>query len=211
MTTTTPTSRTAEDERTLLLTSLAAQRQLLRTATFGLTEDEVRVTPSASTLSLGGLVKHVALTEQDWSDRVRDADRVARGLPSRLDQDGDRTEAWAAYARGFRLDDDETLAGALAFYADVAAETEATVSAVDLDLIVPVPPDPWFAPGEVWTARRVLVHLLAETAQHTGHADIVRESLDGATAYPLRAAAEHWDAGGWVTPWERRRDDAPTG
>lgn len=211
MPTTTTTAPPRQDERALLLAELAAQRQLLRTAAFGLDDDEARATPSASSLSLGGLVKHVAQTEQGWVDRVRDAHRATRGLPPLHDESGDRSEAYAAYAAGFRLADDETLAGALAFYADVAAETEATLAVVDLDLDVPLPPDPWFAPGDAWTVRRVLVHLLLETAQHTGHADIVRESLDGATAYALRAAAEPgWDAGGWVTPWERRRDDVAT-
>jgi hypothetical protein len=41
-------------------------------------------------------------------------------------------------------------------------------------------PAPWFTPGEQWTARRVLLHIIAETAQHAGHADIIREALDGA-------------------------------
>jgi hypothetical protein len=44
----------------------------------------------------------------------------------------------------------------------------------------PLPEAPWFAPGERWSARRVLLHIMAETAHHAGHADIIRESLDGA-------------------------------
>ncbi len=43
-----------------------------------------------------------------------------------------------------------------------------------------LPPAPWFEPGARWSARRVLLHMIAETAQHAGHADIIRESLDGA-------------------------------
>ena len=50
----------------------------------------------------------------------------------------------------------------------------------DLDAAHPLPPAPWFAPGASWSARRVLLHLIAETSQHAGHADILRESLDGA-------------------------------
>jgi hypothetical protein len=49
-----------------------------------------------------------------------------------------------------------------------------------LDLAHPLPEAPWFEPGASWSARRVLLHVIAETAQHAGHADIIRESLDGA-------------------------------
>jgi hypothetical protein len=42
-----------------------------------------------------------------------------------------------------------------------------------------LPEAPWFEPGAVWSARQVLLQILAETAQHCGHADIIRETLDG--------------------------------
>ena len=42
-----------------------------------------------------------------------------------------------------------------------------------------LPPAPWFAPGASWSARRVVAHILSETAQHCGHADILREAIDG--------------------------------
>jgi hypothetical protein len=50
----------------------------------------------------------------------------------------------------------------------------------DLDVSHPLPEAPWFEPGARWSARRVLLHLIGETAQHAGHADILRESIDGA-------------------------------
>jgi uncharacterized protein DUF664 len=49
----------------------------------------------------------------------------------------------------------------------------------DLDVSHPLPSAPWFEPGARWSTRRVLLHIIAETAQHAGHADIIRESLDG--------------------------------
>jgi hypothetical protein len=62
----------------------------------------------------------------------------------------------------------------------VAATTDALVASLpDLDADHPLPQAPWFAPGAAWSARRVLLHIIAETAQHAGHADILRESLDG--------------------------------
>ena len=49
--------------------------------------------------------------------------------------------------------------------------------------------------------RWVLLHIIEETARHAGHADIVRESIDGATMHPLMAAVEGWPATEWLTPW----------
>jgi hypothetical protein len=88
---------------------------------------------------------------------------------------------WARRAEQFRLLPDETLAGVLADYADTARRTDELVAGLaDLDAGHPLPKAPWFEPGARWSARRVIVHILAETAQHAGHADIIRESLDGA-------------------------------
>jgi hypothetical protein len=85
-------------------------------------------------------------------------------------------EAWAAQ---FQLLPDETLADVLAGYNAVAASTDTIVRTHDLDIAHPLPEAPWFEPGATWTARRVLLHIIAETAQHAGHADILRETLDG--------------------------------
>jgi hypothetical protein len=85
----------------------------------------------------------------------------------------------AAYAEGFRMLEGETLAGLLEEYDKVAAATDALVESTDLDASQPLPPAPWFEPGASWTARRVFVHIVAETAQHAGHADIIREAIDG--------------------------------
>ena len=89
-------------------------------------------------------------------------------------------------------------------YDAVARETEAVIGKIaDLGQAVPVPPGvPWFPDDvEAWTVRWVLLHLITETARHAGHADIVREAVDGATAFPLMAAAEGWPATEWLQPW----------
>jgi hypothetical protein len=104
------------------------------------------------------------------------------------------------YVRGFALADGETLADVLSLYADVAAETVKIVTELP-DLGVPLTPTPtglpWLPAGLVYSPRWVLFHLIEETARHAGHADIIRESLDGGTRWALMAAAEGWDISAW--------------
>jgi hypothetical protein len=181
------------DEREGLLAYLAQQRYVLRLSAHGLSDEQARATPSASALSVGGLIKHVAFTERGWVDTMLQRPAETGG--------GGEDE----YVRGFELGPDETLAGVLSLYDQVAAETEAAVAGIaDLGQPVPVPKGvPWF-PDDVdaWSVRWVLLHIIEETARHAGHADIVRESIDGATAFPLMAAAEGWPATPWLQPWE---------
>lgn len=177
------------DERENLLAYLAQQRSVVRIAAFGLTDEQLRATPSVSALSVGAVLKHVAATERSWMDTI-----LQRPPSSPVD-----------YGATFTLAPDETLDDLLADYADVAAETEAIVASIDdLGRAVPVPKGvPWFPDHiEAWSVRWVLLHIIEETARHAGHADIVRESIDGATAYELMAAAEGWPATEWLTPWE---------
>jgi hypothetical protein len=166
-----PTTTTPTGERADLLGTLAKHRWLLRLTVRDLTDEQAARPTTASELCLGGLIKHVAATERDW------AAFITAG-PADM---GESEENVNAYADGFRMLDGETLAGLLDDYEKVAGETDALVAALpDLDVSHPLPPAPWFEPGTRWSARRVLLHLIAETAQHAGHADIIRESLDGA-------------------------------
>src|SRR5215208_6995543 len=86
----------------------------------------------------------------------------------------------AAHSNSFVLLPDETLAGVVADYQRVAQRTDELVRSVpDLDASHPLPEAPWFPPGATRSARRVFLHIVAETAQHAGHADIIRETVDG--------------------------------
>ena len=173
-TSSTSPSSTGTAERDDIVALLTRHRDFLLHTTQGLTDDQARLTPTVSTLSLGGLVKHVAATEAAWLDFVE------HGAPDRGDHDPEGADeaAYASYADGFRLLPDETLAGVLADYAAVADRAAELARTVDLDAAHPLPEAPWFA-RESWTNRRVLLHVVAETAQHAGHADIIRETLDG--------------------------------
>jgi uncharacterized damage-inducible protein DinB len=163
-------------EVTDLLTTLARHRGFLRFAVRGLTDEQARQRPTVSALSLGGLVKHVATTERQWVDfAVRGAAAMwADAADGEIDE-----ETAARWASGFELLPEETLEGVLAEYEAVAARTDEIIAAADLDTAHKLPEAPWFEPGASWTVRRVVLHLIAETSQHAGHADILRESIDG--------------------------------
>jgi hypothetical protein len=165
----------ADTERADLLAALAKQRHFLRFTTRGLTDEQAGRRTTASELCLGGLIKHVAGVEQGWANFIVDG-------PSAMGNAADMTEGdGKPWADQFRLLPGETLAGVLDEYAEVARRTAELVRTVpDLNAAHPLPEAPWFPPGERWSARRVLLHIIAETAQHAGHADIIRESLDGA-------------------------------
>lgn len=167
------------EERADLLDTLHKHRALFRVTVAGLSEEQARLTPTASSLSLGGLIKHVSATEAEW------ASFVTRGPAETPDIDWANIDwsnppaAVQEYADGFRLLEHETLAGVLAAYDEVAAATDELVRTADLGARQPLPAAPWFEAGASWSARRVFVHVIAETAQHAGHADILRESIDG--------------------------------
>lgn len=162
-------------ETTDLLETLAKHRHFLRFTTRDLTDEQAGRRTTAGELCLGGLIKHVASVERSWVAFVLEG-------PSAMGDFTAMTEAdWSRRAEEFRLLPAETLAGVLGDYAEAARRTDEVVAALpDLDITWPLPKAPWFESGAEWSARRVLLHIIAETAQHAGHADIVRESLDGA-------------------------------
>lgn len=153
-------------ERTDLLETLAKHRGFLRHTVRGLTDDQGRQRPTASELTLGGLIKHVAGTEEGWM-------RFAVGGAEAMS--GDQAD----WHDRFRMSASETLAGLLDDYERVARQTDELVATLDLDQSFPLPEAPWFEPGARWSVRRVVLHIIAETSQHAGHADIIRETIDG--------------------------------
>ncbi|MCX5342702.1 DinB family protein [Streptomyces atratus] len=165
------------DERGALLSFVEAQRGAIRRSLIGLTEEQAASRPSASELSLSGLLKHVAETELNWL-------RMAQQRPN----EKARTEE--TWSDSFRLVGDETVPQMLEFWAKVAAETEEFIHSVEsMNDTFPLPEAPWFPKDENCSMRWLLVHLVEETARHAGHADIIRESLDGRTAFELVAEA----------------------
>ena len=165
---------TTSSEKTDLLAAFAEQRALLLITVRGLTDAQAGRRTTVSELTLGGIVKHLATGEETWT-------RIM------TERDGELPEGMLDMAQ-YRMAEEDTLPALLERYASAARATEEAVAALpDLDVGVPLPKTPWSPPEpEVWSARRVLLHLIRETAQHAGHADLVRETLDGANTTAQR-------------------------
>lgn len=156
-----------EQERDELLQTLAQHRWFLTTTADGLTDEQARSTPTVSELSIGGIIKHVTEVESQWARFITEG-------PDAFGSAGETGWAPDAFVMTTSLDE------ARAAYVTVAARTEEVVRGLSsLDDGHPLPEAPWFPPGTTWSARRVLLQVIAETAQHSGHADIIRETIDG--------------------------------
>ncbi|MGV1010093.1 MAG: DUF664 domain-containing protein [Dermatophilaceae bacterium] len=144
---------------------------------------------------VGRLVKHATYGLTEYLRRMQAPDGGA--------SEPFTPERYAAYFASFALGADETLAGILADFDAAADRYVAAVRAADPDRRTVEPPAPWAGREEpTETVERVhLLHAVEEMARHAGHADIVREQLDGATSAELDAAVEGRPANAFVTPW----------
>lgn len=187
------------DERSALREYLAYHQSAYFAVAYGLTDEQARSTPSVSALSIGGLVKHAAGVQRTWMARAA----AAPELPPKDTRPFD--EIAKEYGEQHVMRPDETLAGLLGAFEQQNAKSLQLVETADLDAVVPVPDDiPWF-PKDLgaWSVRWVILHVINELARHAGHADIIRETIDGATMYELIAGLENWEPRRWVTPWKK--------
>jgi uncharacterized damage-inducible protein DinB len=189
------------DERHALHEFVSYHQNAYFAIAYGLTDEQARSTPSASAMSIGGVIKHVTGMQRTWTMRVTAA-------PDAPAPDGRSfEERRAAFQDEFVMRDDETLDQLLEKLAKQNAETLRVFDEADLDVAVPVPTEaPWF-PKDVtqWSVRWVVHHVINELARHSGHADVIRESIDGATMYELVAGLEGWERTDWLTPWQPNR------
>lgn len=166
-------------ERDDLLALVTDQRTNFLYAVAELDEAGARARTTVSELTLGGLLKHLGLVQRSWLDVVEGTAPAEVGWAD-LDPDGNR------------MTDAETLPGLLeAFHAAAADFDRAVREEPDLDREVTLPSYPW-SPSEpvVRTVRHVLWHVFREIAHHSGHADIIREALDGSsTTMRMKEAA----------------------
>ena len=163
-------------ERADILETLRTHRYFLRHTVEGLSDEQARLSPTASELTLGGLIKHVAATEAGWADFIERGTEAMPSIEGEL-----RARSVSRSGRNeFRLLPDETLADVLAAYEQVAARTDALVESLP-----------------TWTrrtrCRRRRGSRRARRARRggcsctswprppstPGHADIIRETIDG--------------------------------
>jgi uncharacterized damage-inducible protein DinB len=184
-------SANLDPERADLLAELADVRAALIGTAQGLTDEQLGKRTTVSALCLGGLIKHVCSTEEAWLRFVEKGPSAMRfDLPEGVTWNDFLTGTAREYPQwaidrqnDFQMRPGDTLASILARYERIAARTvEVIAAAPDLSATHPLPEAPWNEPGAVRSVRRVLAHVIAETAQHAGHADILREALDGHTA-----------------------------
>ncbi|MEV2278348.1 DinB family protein [Nocardiopsis sp. NPDC049922] len=162
---------TVDAERAALLQMLEEMRGNIRYTVRNLTDAQAGERTTVSELCLGGVIKHLARGERDWIRFILDGDPHI---------DYSDPEVVAGHLASFRMEEGETLADLLAEYQEVAEETERIVNGLpNLEVSQKLPSAPWFPEDTAWTARDVLLHIIAETAQHAGHSDIIRETLDG--------------------------------
>ena len=159
------------NERDELVATLDKHRGFLRYTVQGLTDEQAAQRSTVSELCLGGLIKHVAAVEEQWASFVNNGPSAFAPMDA---------AAYERHAATFRMQPGETVASIVDHYDDVAARTDDLIKTLpSLDVDHPLPEAPWFEQGARWSARRAFLHILAETAQHAGHADILREAVDG--------------------------------
>ena len=156
------------DERAMLLGFLDLYRATLIRKAAGLTQEELARPLPPSTLTLGGLLKHMAVVEDDWFT----SDMAGRDLPEpwvsvdwEVDPDWDLNSA--------KDDSPEEL---LTLFETACERSRAVVAACDSLDQRSMKTD---RRGEYFTLRWILVHMIEEYARHCGHADFLREAIDG--------------------------------
>lgn len=184
---------TSDDEITGLVRYLDQQLDAIRASVVGLTEEQAQSRPCASSLSVGGLLKHVSYVIAGAIDRLADP----TGVPA-LDE-----AAFDRYQSSFTVADDESVADLLTEFDRVRPAYLAAMADADPDAEWTEPPAPWNGVFDARPARVrfYLVHQVEELARHAGHADILREQIDGTAIPAIVLSQEGMVAGSFFTPY----------
>lgn len=189
----TPAVRSEIDD---LVAYVAQQLQAIRISAYGLTEEQARATPCASALSIGGIVTHCTYVARGWRRRAEAAGEGPMD-PAAF------AEHAKAFMSSFSLADGQTLEAALADFDAAGAALLEELRSLDPDADVHEPAAPWDDRPEPMPtkARYAVLHQIEEFARHAGHADIIREQLDGATSGGLDLAVTGRPGNAFMQPW----------
>lgn len=153
------------DEGPMIVSILNKQREVILWKLEGLSDEELRRPMTPSGTNLLGLVKHLAAVEYGWFCTT--FGRTTEPLP--FDEDDEDAD--------LRVNDDESTENIVAFYRRACDAADLAMSEIGLD----GEGTAWF--GDTVSMRWVILHMIEETARHAGHADILREMIDGTTGY----------------------------
>jgi uncharacterized damage-inducible protein DinB len=153
-----------DSERAGLIEFLDYQREALIKKLEGLSDEDARRTPTASSLCLLGLVKHAAIWERRWFQVIVAGRNFPDEWPEVRTEEPDET---------FQLADGDTVESVVDYYREQIAASRQILGSVDLDA-----PCAWQQIADR-NLRWVALHMIEETARHAGHADIIRETIDG--------------------------------
>lgn len=159
-----PSTVAPQSERAALLEFLGYKRDALINRIEGISDEQARMTPTASSLSLLSLVKHSAIWERRWFQVIA----AGRSSPGEWPETPPVVENST-----FLLAEEDTIESVVADYRAQIAESNEIIAVADLDATCARPDI------ANQTVRWVVLHMLEETAHHAGHADIIRESIDG--------------------------------
>lgn len=189
---------TVHDEATGYAEYVDQQLEALRASAFGLTEEQARLTPTRSALSIGGILKHINHV------MAPPAEKEGMAIPEggRIPED-----VYAMFMDGFALRDEESLAATIELFDSRRTAFVEWIRSSDPAQEITVPPAPWY--GLMNSSRATLrfsfAHLIEELARHAGHADIIREQIDGATTLELVLADTGREATPFARPWGSRQ------
>lgn len=187
-----------DDPKDTLHRYLKVAREALLWKLDGLSDYDVRRPLVPTGTNLLGLVKHVASVEAGYFGEIFDRP-FPEEIPWLADDAEDNADMWATA--------DESRQSVVDLYGRVWQHTEATIAALELDSPGVVP---WWSPERKnVTLHTILVHMIAETNRHAGHADILRELIDGSVGH--RAGLSNLpdlDAGTWAAHHDRLEETA---
>lgn len=188
---------TVHDEITGYAEYVDQQLEGLRASAHGLTEEQARLTPTRSALSIGGIIKHtshVIAAPEEKEGRVEEGGEITQ-------------DAYAAFMDTFALRADETLAETIATFDRRRVAVVEWIRSTDPSAEQTVPPAPWYGVMNSSQAamRYSFGHFIEELARHAGHADIIREQIDGATSLELLLADTGRPATPFAQPWSPKQ------